>query len=448
MSDLGRVLIAGTGPTSVQLAVMVKNRLGCVVGIAGRESVRSTAFFSDLERSGRTARVGVQNDKHRAAAGECLVDELFREYETVTGEWHTLVLAVTADAYTRVLRRIDRRVLSRIRCVVLVSPTFGSNSLVRNYLRGCDVDAEVISFSSYLGDTRWVDGSPSHHVLTAAVKKKLYIGSSRGRSENLDLLCDVHRQLGVTTGVMDGPMEAETRNISLYVHPALFMNEISLNAVFFESEPPKYVYKLVPEGPITSSLVNEMVNQWREVTTIVGKMGIKGVNLLRFMVDDSYPVRPESISRQDVERFEQLPPVHQEYLVYVRYASLLVDPFSEPDADGRYFDFSAVPIRRVFVDGEGRWDVPRMPKEDYYRTKVIQGVARHLGVDCPTIDEFLARYERALEEAARVRADQPLSDAFVVRDFREDLDMICEEITKGAVSADHPDVRGQGSPTT
>lgn len=428
MSDLGRVLIAGTGPTSVQLAVMVKERLGSAVGIAGRESARSATFFSALEGNGRAVRVDVQNDQHRAAAGECRVDELYQGYEAVTGEWDTLVLAVTADAYTRVLRRIDRRVLGRVGCVVLVSPTFGSNYLVRNYLRGLGADAEVISLSSYLGGTRWWDGTPSHHVLTAAIKKRLYVGSSRGRSENLDLLCDVHRHVGVDMEVMGAPIEAETRNISLYVHPALFMNEISLNAVFFESEPIKYVYKLVPEGPITPALVNDIVNQWKEVGHIVGKMGLKGVNLLRFMVDDSYPVRPESISRADVERFEELPPVHQDYLVYVRYASLLVDPFSEPDAEGRYFDFSAVPLRRIFVNGEGQWDVPRMPKEDYYRTKVIQGVARYLGVDCPTIDKLLARYEGAIEEAARVHAGEPLSDAFVVRDFREDLDLICEEV--------------------
>ncbi len=54
------------------------------------------------------------------------------------------------------------------------------------------------------------------------------------------------------------------------------------------------------------------------------------------------------------------------------------------------FDFSAIPIRRVFVNGAGEWDVPRMPKEDYYRTKIIQGIGRHLGVACPTIDTFRA----------------------------------------------------------
>jgi hypothetical protein len=430
MNDFGRVLIAGTGPTSVQLAVMLKGRLDCVVGIAGRESIRSAAFYSEVERHDRTVRVDVQNDKHREMAGEFVVDELFRGYRTVAGEWHTLVMAVTADSYTEVLRQLDHSVLRRVGCVVLVSPTFGSNSLVQNYLRGCHSDAEVVSFSSYLGDTRWAGGTPSHHVLTAGVKRKLYLASSRGQSENLDLLCALHEQSGIAVDLMADPMEAETRNISLYVHPALFMNEISLNAVFAETEPVKYVYKLVPEGPIAPSLINDLVNQWKELTSLVDKMGIGSVNLLQFMLDDSYPVRPESISRHDIEQFERLPAIHQEYLVYVRYASLLVDPFSEPDADGRYFDFSAIPIRRIFVDGEGRWEVPRMPKEDYYRTKIIQGVARHLGSDCPTIDKLIANYERKLQDAALAHVDEPLSDAFVVRDFHEDLDMICEEITK------------------
>ena len=45
------------------------------------------------------------------------------------------------------------------------------------------------------------------------------------------------------------------------------------------------------------------------------------------------------------------------------------------------------------------------------------------------IDKLIARYERKVEEAARARAGEPLSDGFAVRDFRVDLDMICEEIS-------------------
>jgi hypothetical protein len=429
MNDFGRVLIAGTGPTSVQLAVMMKNHLRCAVGIAGRESQRSETFFSALAQCGGVLRVDVQNSTHHKLAGESEVDEVFRRYESVTGEWRTLVLSVTADAYVAVLERLDRLVLQQLGCVILVSPTFGSNSLVQNYLRRQGANAEVISFSSYLGDTRWWDGSPSHHVLTAGVKRKLYLGSSHGRSSDVDGLCGLHEQLGIAVDVMDRPVEAESRNISLYVHPPLFMNELSLNAVFVEPEPTKYVYKLFPEGPITPSLIRDMVAQWKELTALVERMGATGVNLLRFMVEDSYPVRPESVRPEDINRFEQLPVIHQEYLVYVRYASLLIDPFSEPDENGRYFDFSAIPIPQIFVDSAGQWDVPRMPKEDYYRTKIIQGVARHLGSPCPTIDTLLTNYEEKLTGAAQARAGERFSDAFLVRDFDDDLSMIRAEIS-------------------
>jgi hypothetical protein len=429
MNDFGRVLIAGTGPTSVQLAVLLKNHLKCAIGIAGRESHRSETFFSALARSGGVLRVDVQNSAHGELAGECAVDEVFRRYGSVTGDWRTLVLTVTADAYVPVLDRLDRRVLQQLGCVVLVSPTFGSNSLVRNYLRRQGANAEVVSFSSYLGDTRWWDGSPSPHVLTAGVKRKVYLGSSHGRSGEVDRLCGLHEQLGIAVDVMDRPVEAESRNISLYVHPPLFMNELSLNAVFVESRPTKYVYKLFPEGPITPALIHDMVALWKELTALVTKLGATGVNLLRFMVEDSYPVRPESVRPEDIDRFAQLPVIHQEYLVYVRYASLLIDPFSEPDENGRYFDFSAIPIRPIFVDSAGQWDVPRMPKEDYYRTKIIQGVARHLGSPCPTIDTLLTSYEEKLTSATLARPGERFSDAFLVQDFDDDLRMIRAEIS-------------------
>jgi staphylopine/pseudopaline/yersinopine synthase len=114
----------------------------------------------------------------------------------------------------------------------------------------------------------------------------------------------------------------------------------------------------------------------------------------------------------------------------VRYASLLVDPFSEPDENGRYFDFSAIPIRPILLDSAGQWDVPRMPKEDYYRTKIIQGVARHLGSPCPTIDTLLTGYKQKLTAAIQARAGGRFSDAFRVQDFDDDLSMIRAEISE------------------
>ncbi|USK32089.1 opine metallophore biosynthesis dehydrogenase [Bacillus sp. F19] len=428
MSDFKRVLILGTGPTSIQLAVNLKKQLDCYVGIAGRESVRSNTFFSALRQSDHLIRVSIQNEKHRAMKGECFIDQVFNGYETIQGEWDTIILSVTTDAYIEVIKQINDKLLKKVRCIVLISPTFGSNNLIKNYMNQHNSNAEIISFSTYYGDTRWMHDKPSNHVLTTAVKKKIYIGSTHHPSKNIDRLYKVYEQIGIALEVMDSPLEAETRNISLYVHPPLFMNNFSLSAIFGDLNIKKYVYKIYPEGPITQFLIRDMLAQWKEIMNVLEKINIKSINLLKFMTDDNYPIRLESLSRHDIESFNHFETIHQEYLLYIRYTSLLMDPFSEPDKDGRYFDFSAVPIRKMFVNREGYLDIPRMPKEDYYRIKIIQGIAKYLDSDCPTIDKFIKTYESKIEEVAQFHKNELLSNAFVVQSFDEDLNMICSEI--------------------
>ncbi|MEJ7443121.1 opine metallophore biosynthesis dehydrogenase, partial [Staphylococcus warneri] len=77
------------------------------------------------------------------------------------------------------------------------------------------------------------------------------------------------------------------------------------------------------------------------------------VNLLKFMVKENYPVRPETLNEADISQFESLPSVKQEYLLYVRYSAILIDPFSQPDQEGRYFDFSAVPFKQLYQNEKG-----------------------------------------------------------------------------------------------
>ncbi|MBM7602551.1 hypothetical protein JOC75_000521 [Metabacillus crassostreae] len=430
MSDFKRVLILGTGPTSIQLAVNLKKRLDCYVGIAGRESVRSDAFYSTLKNSDNRIRVSIQNEKHRAMKGESSIDQVFQGYETIRGEWDTIFLSVTTDAYIEVLKQINNQLLKLVRCIVLISPTFGSNNLIRNFMKQHNANPEIISFSTYYGDTRWINNNPSNHVLTTAVKKKIYIGSTNDSSENIEKLHKLCEQLGIELEMMNTPIEAETRNISLYVHPPLFMNHFSLGAIFDDLTVKSYVYKIYPEGPITQYLIRDMLAQWKEMMQVLEKINIKGINLLKFMTDDNYPIRLESLSRYDIENFSYLDSIHQEYLLYVRYTSLLIDPFSKPDNDGKYYDFSAVPIRKMFVNREGYLDIPRMPKEDYYRIKIIQGIAKYLDSDCPTIDKFIKTYESKIQEVAQTHENELLSNAFVVQSFEEDLNMICSEIGK------------------
>ncbi|WP_127532673.1 opine metallophore biosynthesis dehydrogenase [Paenibacillus kobensis] len=428
MSNFNRFLILGTGPVSVQIAVLLKAYLKSEVGIAGRESVRSASFFSALNDNDRWVHAVVQNAKHDRLEGSCQLDQVFHGYAAVTGVWDIVVLAVTTDAYIEALQQIDDQVLRQAKCVVLISPTLGSNSLVRHYLRDLQPDIEVISNSTYLGDTRWMDEMPSNQVKTTGVKKKVYAGSSRSLSATLGRFRELYAQLGIALHVMESPIEAESRNISLYVHPPLFMNDFSLSVVFKEEEAKKYVYKLYPEGPITMQLIRDMRSYWKEISSMLDKMGLSAVNLLKFMTDDNYPVRPESLSRHDIDHFTSLSSIHQEYLLYVRYASLLIDPFSRPDEEGKYFDFSAVPIRQIYVNKEGEWDIPRMPQEDYYRVKMIQGMARMMGADTPTLDKFISTYEGKLLDHLPSSKGERLSDAFKIRSFKEDWRRIGEQI--------------------
>ncbi|MGK9252257.1 opine metallophore biosynthesis dehydrogenase [Paenibacillus humicus] len=437
MSALGDSLILGTGPAAVQLAVLLRRQLSIRVGIAGRSSPRSRSFFAALAQGDGALVADVQNAAHRELGGTCMLDAWHEGYDRIEGEWPTLVLAVTADAYVPVLEQLPPSVLKAARCLVLVSPTFGSGSLVGQLLQRLQPAArpEVVSFSTYLGDTRWPDGRPGSRAVTTGVKRKVFIGSSCGRSsavmEELQGAC---ARSGIAMEALESPLAAETRNISLYVHPPLFMNEFALEAVFsLESDRVQtYVYKLYPEGPITPSLIRDMRSCWLEISAIVQAIGLRPINLLRFMTEECYPVRPQSLSSEELERFPELDAVHQQYLLYIRYASLLIDPFSEPDGQGRYFDFSAVPIRSLAVNDEGRWEVPRMPKEDYYRTATLQGIARRLGVPTPTIDRLLGLYESRLAQARAQLAAQALSEAFYPGGHEAELELIVRGLPDGS----------------
>ncbi|MFF2175841.1 opine metallophore biosynthesis dehydrogenase [Lysinibacillus sp. NPDC058147] len=428
MTYFNKVLLLGTGPTVIQLAVNFKNYYNGKVAIAGRESLRSKIFFETIVQHQLALKVYIQNIQHQSVAGKCTIDTFFKGYHTISGNWDTIVLSVTTDSYISVLAQIDTKVLEEASCFILISPTFGSSHLITNFLKNLSPQAEVISFSTYYGDTRWLGEIPSNEVLTTGVKKTVYIGSTYSKSDRLDKLSELFNHLGIHLKKVASPLEAETRNISLYVHPPLFMNDFSLKAIFDEKKITKYAYKLYPEGPITYTMIRHLLNYWKEMMAIVKHFNIQPLNLLKFMVDDNYPLQPESIARQEIEDFNKLEPIHQEYLLYIRYASLLIDPFSIPNQEGRYFDFSAVPLRRIFKNHDGEWDIPRMPKEDYYRVKIIQGIANSLKLKSPTLDHFVQIYEEKLQQVEALSENKLYSEAFQVKSFSQEIEMICKEL--------------------
>lgn len=59
---------------------------------------------------------------------------------------------MTADAYLSVLSSLNRDVLAHVKCILLISPTSGSNSLLHPYIQKTGLEVEVIS--SYYGEIK------------------------------------------------------------------------------------------------------------------------------------------------------------------------------------------------------------------------------------------------------------------------------------------------------
>ncbi|MHB9294251.1 putative staphylopine/pseudopaline/yersinopine synthase [Hollandina sp. SP2] len=283
-----QVLILGTGPTAIQIAINFKNKLGCSIGIAGRISVRSKNFFTTLYQNNNRICANVQNKNHILLAGECFIDDIFIGYETVNGEWDTIIATITSNAYISVIKQLDISVLRHVQCFILVSPTIGSNSLVNSFLKQSGCSAEVVSFSTYYAATE--RRNSFIEVLTKNVKKKIYIGSTHKDSEIYKKLIYLFQQFGIMVELTTSPCEAESRNISIYVHPPIFMNEYALKSIFREDKTIRYGYKFYPEGPLTQYVMHDLLIQWKEIMDIIHHFKVEGFNLLKFMIDDNYPV--------------------------------------------------------------------------------------------------------------------------------------------------------------
>ncbi|NWK84764.1 opine metallophore biosynthesis dehydrogenase [Staphylococcus sp. GSSP0090] len=430
---MSNILIAGTGPVAVQLAKIFTEMQCARVSMVGRaqSSVKSQHFYQCYQRTPRL-KVTVQNDDHRQLAGQFELQHMYADYQDLhhqnegSYQYDTLIMACNAEAYRSILAQLPQALLKRLAHIVLVSPTIGSHMIVQQQLRSMHVDAEVIVFSTYIGDTRVLDKASPQHVMTAGVKSKVYISSMKQDSKMLSTIIDLFESLNIQLIAVASPLLAESRNSSLYVHPPLFMNDFSLNTILNGSTVPVYVYKLFPEGPITMQLIAEMRALWQEINLILKKLETAPLNLLKFMVRENYPVRDETMSEQDIERFEGLAKVHQEYLLYVRYSAILIDPFSKPDAEGRYFDFSAVPFKQIYQNEQGVMQIPRMPYEDYYRTTIIQQLGRHLLVKTPTIDNLLHRYETHISNFVKTHTELNFSNQFELQNFEHDTRLITQ----------------------
>lgn len=392
----GHTLIVGAGPAGIHMAVDLARRGWCSdIGLLNREGVRNEQIHAKLKKHGNLIKAVGDSPAASDAGGEACLDIYYAGYLQVEDHWNTIVLATPADRYpdaAAALRLSERAAAKRI---VLLSPGIGSALLLQSAL-GTDSDRfEIVSLSSYYAASR-LDQSEDRAltVIVKGKKKKIELGTSCPSSPFAAEMKRFVEELGIQCGMSASPLEAECSSITTYVHPPFFMNRISLEEIFNVRPSKKFMYKLYPEGPITPHSIRSMTLLWKELSAVIRSLGIEPLNLLRFL-NDNYPVRVETLSSTDIDRFPEAEPIEQEYMLYVRYASIQIDPFSDPDENGRYYDFSAFPYEQVKPDGHGGWSIPRVPYEDYMRLKLMKELGEAQGIIMKEADTLIHNFENA-----------------------------------------------------
>ncbi|MCA0756640.1 opine metallophore biosynthesis dehydrogenase [Paenibacillus sp. N4] len=393
-TPFGNTLIIGAGPAGIHAAVdwsRVSGRLG-LLNRKGRHADRVKEALQEREFH-LACEVSVAGKRH--LSGTAKVDRFYEGYQELDDIWHTVVICTPSDRYAEVIVSLRLEKLREVKRVILLSPGIGSGAWVRSLLGGDSGRIEVVSFSTYYAASKFSpDPGSMLKPVVKGMKRRVYIGSGSPHSPACQTIKALLETIGVDCIIAGSPLEAESRSITTYVHPPFFMSEFSLEEIFSRSSSKKSMYKLYPEGPITPLAIRTMVLLWKEITRVMKRFKVQPLNLLKFLNDDNYPVCEQSIGREEIERFPDLEQHRQEYLLYVRYASLLIDPFSEPDEQGSYFDFSAVPFKQVSMDKDGCWTIPRIPFEDYRKLKLLFELGQRLGVRMPQSQELLERFER------------------------------------------------------
>lgn len=394
-APFGHTLLIGAGPAGIHAAVNWSSA-SVTIGLLNRKGEHAQKVKRLLEEASFQVNCSVLVSGREGLSGSARIHRYYEGYQELEDIWETIVLCTPSDSYARVLAELRVERLRKVKHLILISPGIGSNAWVQSLLGIEGRRIEVVSFSTYYAASKFMNFQAPLTSVVKGIKRRIRIASARSEHSICPAIQGLIQTLGIACDIVESPIEAESYSITTYVHPPLFMNEFALNEIFSMTPSRKYMYKLYPEGPITPQVIRNMVLLWKEISQVLQLLGAPPINLLKFLNDDNYPVLEQSISRAEIENFPVLDLLRQEYLMYVRYSSLLIDPFSTPDEQGRYFDFSAVPFKQVSWNPHGYWQLPRVPHEDYCKLNVLYEMGQQLKVPMPQSHSLLMQYRNKL----------------------------------------------------
>ncbi|QXX98705.1 opine metallophore biosynthesis dehydrogenase [Serratia marcescens] len=400
MNNAFSTLILGAGPAAIQLAADIQAAADTRIGLYNRTSEKGQRLKAHLAHTPSLFLTGAGKAQRTQNDTQVTIDSYCDDLSLIGGDWQRLILAVPADRYYEVLRQVPWATLPHLRSLILLSPSIGSGLMVQNLLQAAGQShVGIISLSSYYADTKYQDAAQPYRAFTKAFKQRIYLAAQSPATDGaeLDWIGSVLARHAIDARRCDSLLAAERFSITNYVHPPLALADTTLQAIFQPQAPVQYLYKTHPEGPICPEVIADMLELSEDYKRLLNHLGVEAINLLRFLNDDSYPVPSRMVSRRWIDHFPQLAPAEQRYALFTRYTALLVDPYSEPDAQGRYYDFSAVRVARVFQDAQGLWCLPRVPLEDVRKLRTLVLLAQRLGVEMPTARRLLARFQQALQ---------------------------------------------------
>jgi len=392
----GNTLIIGAGPAGIHAAVDW-SRQSNQVGLLNRRGAHADRIQRELEQNNNAVFADLQTPQARHLSSGAQVSLFYNGFEAVDDIWNTIVLCTPSDSYTRVIDQLKLETMKQVRTIILISPGIGSNLLLESTLGHLTASIELISFSTYYASSRF----PSYEdtmlkTVVKGMKRKVFVASNRRNSTAAQSIKALLEAQTIQCELSATPIEAESRSITTYVHPPFFINDFSLNEIFGSHVSRKSLYKLYPEGPITQHTIRSMIVLWKEISQLLTLFNVQPMNLLKFLNDDNYPVHETTLSRDDIEGFTGMEQIKQEYMLYVRYSSILIDPFSEPDEQGKYVDFSAIPYKQAEVVDDGNWVIPRIPYEDYKRLKLLYNLGQLLGLQMKHSLALIGLFEKRL----------------------------------------------------
>ncbi|MBH5316433.1 opine metallophore biosynthesis dehydrogenase [Paenibacillus sp. GSMTC-2017] len=425
------VLIIGAGPAAIHVAVDISNGWCNQVGIANRIGSHSERIKQELERCSGLISTVVQVESKSHLSGTAQLSQFYEGFEHIDNVWQTIIVCTPCDTYLNVVKELKLKELTKVKRIILLSPGIGSNLLVQSVVNKSNDAIEIISLSTYYAATRFdPQGTTLLTSIVKGLKRKVVVGSNQSSSHTLNNLKVFIESLGITCEIAAHPIEAESRSITAYVHPPFFINDFSLHEIFSKQRSTKYMYKLYPEGPITQYVIKEMLLLWKETSAFIQKLHAQPLNLLKFLNDDNYPVHETTLSREDIESFVDMDETKQQYLLYIRYSSILIDPFSKPDEKGKYTDFSAFPYVQVSQDKEGKWIIPRVPYEDYKKLKLMYGLAQRFDVAMPQTCKLIDRFEQKLSSFVEEKGSHTFRLEMITDTTADEVNAIVDELSK------------------